>query len=547
MLNRVEIGKRLSAAFFSASFITLLTGISGIYFIDVVGHTGVYVGEAAAPLVDAVMESKLLATEAHLKFEEIMGGDNAESIDSVNLLMDKSSWFLEAIAHGGESEEGKFIAVENPATLARVDASRQKLQAVRTMLAKRYATLGQNIGEDQFHKLDAQFDADFEAFIDEVDQLETAIQIDVKDSLKKLHDTTEESKLILSALIGAALISALLLGRLTTQSITQPLSQCLLIAKQIQNGDLTAKVAPLGEDEIAQLLLALDSMRRRLLDIISGIADNVTMLNRAAESLASASSQSERASVVEAETSEMMANSVEKLSQAIDQIGRQAKTVYEVAEHSGNLSLTSGTIIQETASKITDVAAAVKSTAVTIQELEDFSGQISGIVSIIGSIADQTNLLALNAAIEAARAGEQGRGFAVVADEVRALAKRTASSTHEIIDMVGKIQVNTKHAAEEVESGVRKVNDGVALAGKAATSITDIRDSSHHVSTAIGEITGILADQANATREMAKRIKMIADSAADNCSTAAGASRSAQELARLAQNLERVVSGFKIV
>lgn len=546
MLNHIGIGKRLNMAFFFASLITLITGGTGVYFINSVGASGIYVGESAAPLVDAVMESKLLATEAHLKFEEVMGGDTAESIDTINSMLDKAEWFLAAVAQGGKDEEGTIIAAENPTTLARVKTSQQKLLNLRAALAKRHATLGQNVDEATFHALDAQFDADFDAFIEESDSLETAIQADAEAALLNLHATIDESKLILTLLIVAALGLGFLLGKLTTRSITQPLQQCLQIAKRIQNGDLTVKSSPIGNDEIAELLVALDSMRHRLLEIISIIVTNVATLNLSADSLASASMQSERASIVEAESSEMMASAIEELSVSIEQIGQQAQTVLQIAEHSGNLSQDSTNIIHQTSGEMGNVATAVKSTAVAIQDLENLSQQIYGIVNIISGIADQTNLLALNAAIEAARAGDQGRGFAVVADEVRELAKRTGSSTQEITDMIGKIQVNTQKAAKEIDSGVNRVNDGVLLADKAANSIADIRDSSQQVTVSIGDMTRILNEQSAATREMAQRIKMIADSAVENCRVASGASHSAQQLAQLAHNLEKIISDFKI-
>lgn len=231
---------------------------------------------------------------------------------------------------------------------------------------------------------------------------------------------------------------------------------------------------------------------------------------------------------------------------SMDDIGKQAQTVYSLAEQSGATSLTSGEIIYDASKEMSNVAESVKSTAITIRELEGYSSQISGIVGVISSIADQTNLLALNAAIEAARAGEQGRGFAVVADEVRALAQRTATSTAEITGMIGKIQVNTQRAAQEIESSVAKVNDGVTLANRAAASVSEIHGSTQRVTQAISDITRILSEQSVSTRGITQRVKSIADSAMENRDIAIVTSRSAVQLAELSRKLDQTISGFRI-
>ncbi len=546
MLNRIGIGKRLTFAFLVSTLITLLTGLVGIYFTNLVGNTGLYVGESASPSVDAVMESKLLATEAHLKFEEIMGGDSAESIEVVRELMKESAWFLRVIADGGENSVGRYLPVKNLATVALVRDTQQKFEILNTSLNKRYATHGQALPEATFHQLDAEFDANFDAFIVEIDKLESAIQSDIKISLQQLRYTTDESKLILVVLIAIALVLGLLSGHFATLSITEPLKQCVDVSRKIQNGDLTVSSSPLGTDEIAQLLSVQDAMRQRLLEIISMISTNTHAMTQSATTLAVSADQSEQASSKQAQSAISMASTIEQLSISINSIGQQAETVHNLAEQSGEDSLTSGNIIQQAANEMSNVAHAVESAALTIRQLEDYSGQISGIVSVISSIADQTNLLALNAAIEAARAGEQGRGFAVVADEVRALAKRTASSTQEITQMIGKIQNNTQRAAQEIESGVQKVSDGVQLVCRAAESVSNIHHSTERVTQSIADITKILSEQSDSTQEITHRVRLIADSTVENRDIAVKTSKSADALADMASKLEHIISDFKI-
>lgn len=182
----------------------------------------------------------------------------------------------------------------------------------------------------------------------------------------------------------------------------------------------------------------------------------------------------------------------------------------------------------------------------SVEGLARSAGEIGGIVQLIKEIAEQTNLLALNAAIEAARAGEQGRGFAVVADEVRKLAERTASSTQEIAAVIGKIQDGTRKAAEEMEAGVRQVDAGVELANRAGATVTDIRNDADRVTHVVDDISLALGEQSAATREIAQRVEQIAQGSDRNRSIVANTAASARELTQLAQRLEQIAARFRV-
>jgi methyl-accepting chemotaxis protein len=241
-----------------------------------------------------------------------------------------------------------------------------------------------------------------------------------------------------------------------------------------------------------------------------------------------------------------MAASVEQLSVSIDQVGEHAREAHNVTKASSVQSTEGGRIIHEAASEMGRIADAVNSTASTIRELEGFSDQISSIVQVIKDIADQTNLLALNAAIEAARAGEQGRGFAVVADEVRKLAERTGNSTQEISNMIGKIQQGTQRAAQEMESGVKRVTDGVDLAHRAGDSVTGIRDSADRATQSVDDINLALREQSVAARDIAQKVERIAQSSEENSASVQQTAAAAHRLADLAYELNTLASKFRI-
>jgi methyl-accepting chemotaxis protein len=544
MLNTFSIGKRLSAAFFITSVMSLLVGMSAVYFINAVGDAGLYVGRSAAPRVDAVMEIKLLATEAHLKFEEIMGGDTAESIDEVHKLMKEARWYVDALIKGGENDEGKFLPLTQPDAVALVQETQTQFDTLEKALNSRYATLGKT-DDAQRLKVDAEFDKSFETFIATADKVESQIQEDMRGALATLEDSAGQSRVTMMVLVAAGFIISYFLGWVIKGSIVRPLDQCVTLAKAVENGDLTHRVEAQGSDEVAQLVGALESMRRRMLDIIGTMRRNIGSLQQASSSLATAADQSNQSSLQQSEAASSMAASVEQMSVSIDQIGDHAREANTIAGQSALQAVDSGNTIHDAVAEIANIATVVNQTASTIHELDEFSGQISNIINVIREIADQTNLLALNAAIEAARAGEQGRGFAVVADEVRKLAERTSTSTGEISTMIAKIQQGTQRASQEMGTGVQRVNEGVELANRAGGSVTMIRGSADQVSRVVGDITSALAEQSSAMRDIAGRVEQIAQSSEQNSQATQSTARAAHELSDLASQLERLTAGFK--
>jgi aerotaxis receptor len=297
---------------------------------------------------------------------------------------------------------------------------------------------------------------------------------------------------------------------------------------------------------MGSLVAQMAIMRNSLHELIAAVRQNVESLSKSVTRLSTTASGSAEASEAQSEAASSMAAAVEQLSVSIDMVEQNAIQAKSVTQESAMRSTEGASIILDAAKEMELIAGAVHSTAETIRELEEVSQQISSIAGVIKDIADQTNLLALNAAIEAARAGEQGRGFAVVADEVRKLAERTGNSTQEISHMIVRIQNGSHKAAEEMDAGVNRVNEGVILARKAGETINQIRSGSDQVTHSVEEITLALKEQVTASRDIAQKVEHIAQGAEAISATSSTTLVSARQLEELSVNLEKLTTKFRI-
>lgn len=366
------------------------------------------------------------------------------------------------------------------------------------------------------------------------------------DKLETLTMTAKQGYWQLSGATGLGLLLVLVLAVPTINRIYRSLSVASDAATAIASGDLSRPMPAAGKDEVGVLVAQISIMRDNLRELIASVHLNVEAVKQSASDFSASAGMSAKAGESQSEAASSMAAAMEELSASIDQVEENSREARNVTISSGQQSEESGRIIHTATDEMRLISSSVNDAAKTIRELEGFSTQISGIVNVIKEIADQTNLLALNAAIEAARAGEQGRGFAVVADEVRKLAERTANSTNEITGMIAMIQQSTQRAVQEMEAGVQRVNEGVVLANKAGDSVTAIRSGSEQVTRAVDEITLALKEQVYAARDISLKVEQIAVGAEENSVTAAQTASSAHQLESLALQLSGLAGKFRI-
>lgn len=348
-------------------------------------------------------------------------------------------------------------------------------------------------------------------------------------------------------LISALASTALLIQAWTViNKINRGLNESRLAAESIASGNLMKKLPAVSKDELGNLNAALSVMRNNLHELIANVREGITSLNQSSGSVSVSAHKSSEVSEMQSEAASGMASAMEELSVSIDQVSEHAKNAHRVSQLSSEKAFEGGRVIHNAATEMENIATSVNQVAEKIHGLEIFSKQISGIAETIRDIADQTNLLALNAAIEAARAGEQGRGFAVVADEVRKLAERTANSTKEISGMIDKIQRGTYDAVREMEISVTKVSEGVELARQAGDSVSGIREAAENAAREVDDITHAIHEQSMAARDIAKRIEQIAQGTEQNTIASSQTAKSARQMDELSGNLHELANRFRV-
>ena len=317
------------------------------------------------------------------------------------------------------------------------------------------------------------------------------------------------------------------------------------ITQRIVHGDLSSEIncAP---GDTSSLLAGMKEMQETLRHIVEEIVSDAQQLSSASSEMLEAFKEVSLRTRQQGESASSMAAAVEEMTVSIDQVAENAREAHQISLQASDLSMAGTQIIESAASEMHMISDAVQSSSTIIEELGRQSEQISSIVNTIKEIADQTNLLALNAAIEAARAGEQGRGFAVVADEVRKLAERTSLSTSEIASMVGKIQNGTRSAVDSMQSGVVQASKGVELATQAGKSINDIRSGSMRVTDVVNSISDAIREQGTTSSEIAKNIENVAQMSEESANAVQNTVQAAHNLQQLSTSLHNSVSRFKL-
>jgi methyl-accepting chemotaxis protein len=375
--------------------------------------------------------------------------------------------------------------------------------------------------------------------------LEQSRRLDHSQDTQRDGDT-ERGKLLLSIAAVLALLVGILAAWLISRQIVIPLQQTLIAVDRVANGDLTHNLDVERRDELGQLQQSMQRMTVALRSLVGGISDGVTQIASAAEELSAVTEQTSAGVTSQKIETDQLATAMNEMAATVQEVARNAEQASEAAVAADQQAREGDKVVNQAIAQIERLATEVSHSSAAVNHLKLESDKIGGILDVIKSVAAQTNLLALNAAIEAARAGEAGRGFAVVADEVRSLAQRTHTSTQEIEALILALQNGTQEVTRAMDSSLELTGSSVELTRKAGVSLESITQTVSAIQSMNQQIATAAEQQSAVAEEINRSVINVRDVSEQTSAASEETAASSVELARLGTHLQSLVGRFRV-
>ena len=515
-----------------------LSGLFAFWALTTVEKRLHRVASELLPQSSVVLEADRDLYQALSAERAIIAGVNSAGLDAE--LSDNLQQASDRIARYGEatdSAQGKALVAEFTRAFATWKATAMdNVRLARSGAAAQASNISYGRGYEEFSRAR-----------DLIDQMTGLInqQVDVEEVEAATDVGASHARVTTVLTVGG--IVCLLMIVFFPGLITNPLRELLQRIRDIADGegDLTQRVAVHSNDELGQLSRAVNAFLEQLQTLIRQVAESTLQVASAAEEMSAIASGQEKLVNEQYMAVDQVSTAATEMSAAIHEVADNAHSTADAAREADRQGHAAADVVSATMSDLRRLAADVEEAAGVINNLEQDTDKIGGVLSVIEGIAEQTNLLALNAAIEAARAGEQGRGFAVVADEVRALAARTQDSTRDIQQMIQKLQSGTGQAVAVMQRGAELAGQSVEKAGATETSLNETSASVMRINDMAAQIAAACEEQSQTTEDIARNISGIRDLSNQAAQSSQESRDASNALARLASTLQAQVGRFK--
>ena len=532
-----------------------------LYKMNQVGLEIQTVAEEDMPLIKIITEITVHQLEQAINFERALRyGEEVLVHGASDTELKKATSTFDALSEkiNKEIKQGEHIADE-AIQVAHTQADRDEFRHVKEQLVKieqehtayekHVHEIFSEIENNNIHhalelskgveKEEEKIDHELEALLTEIENF-TA-----ESTLKAEHDEQEAFK-TLSIIALVSTVFGIFVAAIIVRTVSKGISRAVSITEVVASGDLSKDIQVDSGDEIGKLLNALKSMQDKLRAMILSMQQSATELAASSEELATVTEETSRNIANETTEIQQSATAIHQMAATIDEVAQNASATAEAAINANKEAVNGDQVVQGTITSIKKLAETIENSSSVIHQVGEDSQSIGTVLDVIKNIAEQTNLLALNAAIEAARAGEQGRGFAVVADEVRTLAQRTQQSTHEIEDMISKLQGGAQNAVSAMEAGQDQAQHCVAQASQAGDtlgiitgSISTMNDMNTHIASAAEEQTSV-------ANEISQSITELSQITEHNSTAVTEMAATSEEVARMATHLQDLTAQFRI-